>query len=227
MSYSVIIPVLNETSSLQSALVALQVARTQGAEIILVDGGSTDNTLMVARPLQGVLFDKLVHSEKGRAVQMNAGAAVASKPLLVFLHIDTTPDGACWQVLNKMPASDLVWGRFNVVLSGRHFLFRIIAAMMNMRSRFTGIVTGDQVLFISQTLFEKVGGFADMPIMEDVELSKRLRKTHWPVCATAVVKTSSRRWEKNGIVSTVCLMWCLRLAYFLGVSPHRLAKYYV
>lgn len=226
MSCSIIIPVLNEVNSLQNALAALQFSRSQGTEIILVDGGSVDGTLALAKQLQGSLFDKLVASEQGRSLQMNAGAAIARHQLLVFLHIDTTLDQACYRILAELSLQGQVWGRFDVRLSGRHFLFRVIEKMINLRSRITGVATGDQVLFISKPLFEAVGGFAELPLMEDIELAKRLRKICWPVCPRLTVKTSSRRWEESGILKTVCLMWCLRLAYFLGVPPQTLVKYY-
>jgi len=226
MAYSIIIPVLNEARALPDALKSLQIAREQGAEIILVDGGSTDNTQELAKQFEGKSFDKFAISRPGRAVQMNAGAAMASNPLLVFLHIDTFLDESCSRALSEYSKSQQIWGRFNVVLSGQHFLFRIIETMMNLRSRLTGVVTGDQVLFISRSFFHKVGGFEELPLMEDVELSKRLRKIQWPVSSSVLVETSSRRWEQYGILKVIFIMWGLRLAYFLGVSPDKLAAYY-
>jgi len=226
MAYSIIIPVLNEAKALPDALKKLQLARTQGAEIILVDGGSTDGTLELAKQLEGIRFDKFATSKPGRAAQMNVGAALANKPLLVFLHIDTNLDESCSRALNEYSKFERIWGRFDVVLSGQHFIFRIIETMMNLRSRLTGVVTGDQVLFISRTLFHKVDGFEELPLMEDIELSKRLRKIQWPVSSPVLVTTSSRRWEEYGILKVIFIMWGLRLAYFLGVSPDKLAGYY-
>ena len=226
MAYSIVIPVLNEARALPDALKTLQIARAQGAEIILVDGGSSDNTREFAKELEGISFDKFATSAPGRAVQMNVGAAMASNPLLVFLHIDTYLDESCCRALNRYSKSERIWGRFNVVLSGQHFLFRIIETMMNLRSRLTGVVTGDQVLFISRAFFHEVGGFEELPLMEDIELSKRLRKIQWPVSSSVLVKTSSRRWEQYGILKVIFIMWGLRLAYFLGVSPDKLAGYY-
>lgn len=208
------------------ALEALQLARQQGSEIILVDGGSSDNTLELAEALKGRKFDTLVKSERGRARQMNAGAKVAANPMLIFLHIDTLLAERCIEDLNSLSTLEQVWGFFHVSISGEKQAFRIIEKMMNFRSRLSGVATGDQAIFINKAFFEQVGGFADVPLMEDVELSKRLKKIHRPVVLSSVVYTSSRKWDEGGIFKTLCLMWSLRLAYFVGVSPARLVKFY-
>ncbi|MDT8428277.1 MAG: TIGR04283 family arsenosugar biosynthesis glycosyltransferase [Pseudomonadales bacterium] len=221
---SIIIPVLNEGGSLTRSLQQLQSWRAQGHEVIVVDGGSEDDTAQ----LGVALADKMVHSARGRARQMNAGAAEAAGDVLVFLHSDTLlPEGAAVQIQQALSHPRRCWGRFDLRLSGRHPAFRLIEFMINLRSRLSGVATGDQVIFVRSGLFRQLGGFPEIPLMEDVALSKTLRRIGWPCCLRSKVVTSSRRWENHGIVRTVVLMWRLRLAYFLGVSPDRLhAKYY-
>lgn len=219
---SVIIPALNEATTLKETLMPLQHWRKSGHEIILVDGGSEDDSQAIAAPL----VDVVLESEKGRAKQMNAGARVANGEILLFLHADThLPDGA-----DDMVQLALVrhrWGRFDVRLSGSHWLLRVVEHMMNWRSRMTGIATGDQALFLERMLFNELGGFPELPLMEDIALSKRLRQqVGRPACLKSPLTTSSRRWEENGILRTILLMWRLRLAYFLGISPHYLARQY-
>lgn len=219
---SIIIPALNEVATLESTLKPLQRWRKAGHELILVDGGSDDDTRGRAAPL----VDVLLESEAGRAQQMNRGARAARGEVLLFLHADTHLPGAAAAMVQQA-LEHYRWGRFDVRLSGGHWLLRLVERMMNWRSCFTGIATGDQAIFVERKLFEELGGFPELPLMEDVALSKRLkRRAGRPACLTQPLTTSSRRWEENGIVRTILLMWRLRLAYFLGVSPQRLARHY-
>jgi rSAM/selenodomain-associated transferase 2 len=223
MPLSIIIPVLNESECIEKNLDRLQPLRSSGVELILVDGGSTDNTISLS---EGKI-DKLVQSEPGRAIQMNAGANVASKNILLFLHIDTQiPKDVITIIQQALKNSTKKWGRFNVRLSGENVSFRVIEKFMNWRSCLTGIVTGDQTLLIERDMFNQVGGFPEIPLMEDVEFSKRMKHLSRPICLSEQVTTSSRRWETNGILRTVLMMWTFRLAYFFGVSPARLHKIY-
>lgn len=223
MRCSIIIPVLNEAEGITAFLAQLQKFRQVGHEIIIVDGGSADGTR--ERILQSV--DQLLETPAGRARQMNAGAEVAKGEVLVFLHADTfMPNTATQDIENALTTTSKVWGRFDVRLSGRQILFRVIEWMMNRRSCITGIATGDQVMFIKREVFTLSGGFDDVPLMEDVAMSKKLKIHSKPACLRTRVVTSSRRWEQNGIVRTIFLMWSLRLRYWLGTSPHVLARRY-
>ena len=223
MKVSIIVPVLNEAHHIASTLEALQGYRQQGAELIVVDGGSRDETPEIARPLS----DRLIQTEKGRALQMNAGANVAHGDVLLFLHADThLPEQSYLALHAAYEAGPVLWSRFNVRLSGHRFAFRIIEWFMNRRSCLTGIATGDQALAVRRELYQQVKGFPDIPLMEDVAMCKCLKQITRPLCLTESVETSSRRWEQNGVLRTMLLMWCLRLAYFLGMSPARLAEYY-
>jgi rSAM/selenodomain-associated transferase 2 len=220
---SIVIPVLNEARSLQAHLPLLQAAREAGHEVILVDGGSTDEGPALAAPL----VDKLVRSPAGRALQMNAGAAQASGDLLLFLHVDTRlPEGAIALLQQAFVQPAVQWGRFDVRLSGAHRAFRLIETMINLRSRVSGVATGDQALFLRAGLFHAIGGFPAIPLMEDVAITKTLRRLSRPLCLRERVTTSSRRWEQHGIVRTVLLMWWLRLLYVCGMSPARLRDMY-
>jgi rSAM/selenodomain-associated transferase 2 len=220
---SIIIPVLNEAEGISRTLSALQPFRAKGHEVIVVDGGSKDETPRLSRPLS----DQVIHSRRGRSRQMNDGARVASGEVLLFLHADTQlPDEADRLIAERLERDKKGWGHFDVRLSGGHPLLFLVGCLMNWRSRLTGIATGDQAMFVRRDLFEKTGGFPEVELMEDVALSKVLKKHGWPLCLKDPVKTSSRRWEKNGILRTVFLMWRLRLLYFLGLSPKRLARIY-
>jgi rSAM/selenodomain-associated transferase 2 len=226
VNVAIIMPVLNEAGAratvFEQHLQQLQSYRGGGNKLIIVDGGSNDNTFELAQRYA----DRVVQCDRGRAVQMNAGARHADADILLFLHADTLlPSHALEAVIHKISEGHH-WGRFNVRLSGDHFMFRIIESMMNLRSCITGIATGDQAVFVRRETFESVGGYPQQPLMEDVELSKRLRGLGWPACLQQQVVTSSRRWREFGIVRTVLLMWRLRLAYFLGVSAERLAEQY-
>jgi rSAM/selenodomain-associated transferase 2 len=221
---SIVIPVLDEEAEITDALAALAPLRARGVETIVVDGGSRDRTLALARPLA----DHVIQASRGRAVQMNAGAA-AAKPgdVLLFLHADTRlPADADRLVLEGIERSGRRWGRFDVRISGRHPLLRVVARLMNIRSRRTGIATGDQAIFVTRDWFDAVGGFPDIPLMEDVALSQALRRRGKPLCLRPCALTSGRRWEQKRVVRTIVLMWRLRLAYSLGAEPARLARRY-
>lgn len=221
MKLSIVIPVLNESATLVACLSQLQDLRCRGCELVLVDGGSTDGSQALAEPL----VDLLLTSEPGRARQMMSGANLCSGDTLLFLHADTClPDDA--DSLIQQALTDSNWGRFDVCLSGGHRAFLMIAWFMNHRSRLTGIATGDQAMFVRRLLFDQVGGFIDQPLMEDIELSKQLKKDSPPACVSTPIVTSSRRWEERGIMGTILLMWKLRLLYFFGVSAEKLAKLY-
>ncbi len=219
---SLIVPVLNEAATLPAALPHLRRWQDQGCEVIIVDGGSTDAT---HRVLQGSGITRLT-SSPGRARQQNAGAAAANGNLLVFLHVDTRlPDNA-FEAMQTALERGHEWGRFDVDIHGRSIWLPLIAAMMNRRSRLTGIATGDQALFVSRRRFDEVKGFPEQPLMEDIELSRRLRRLAPPACLRERVITSGRRWDQRGALRTIWLMWRLRWRYWRGESPHALARHY-
>ena len=219
---SIVVPVLDEAQTIGPALARLQPLRARGHEVIVVDGGSADATVALARPLS----DRILHAARGRASQMNAGAALAQGEVLLFLHADTwLPDGADRLILARLRARR-AWGRFDVHIRGEHPLLPIIAWAMNLRSRLTGVCTGDQGLFVERRVFVRVGGYPQIELMEDIALSKRLRRIARPLALAARVSTSGRRWEKHGVLRTMLLMWWLRLRYFLGASPARLQRIY-
>ena len=221
MSISIIIPTLNEEAAIKNLLQQLQACREQGHEVIVVDGGSSDKTVFIAEKFS----DNVICSESGRGVQMNKGASQSSNDILWFLHADTIiPRDAVEHIQQALDKYD--WGRFNVRLSGSNFLFRIIEKMMNLRSCLTGVATGDQGVFVKRKLFNSVDGYSSLPLMEDIDLSKKLKKVSKPVCLKQELTTSSRRWEKKGIIATVLLMWRLRFLYWLGVSANKLAAQY-
>lgn len=225
MSYlaSFIIPVLNEAECIESALIRLAPFRALGCEVIVVDGGSDDGGDVIAKPY----VDKLIDSLPGRALQMNTGAAQADSQRLLFLHIDTVIAAEPQLFMDLLAGNDdKPWGYCQVKLSAKPVVFRLIEWCMNLRSRLTHIPTGDQLLMFEKTFFEKHGGFANIPLMEDVEIAKRLRGDCRPYRLAAIVITSSRRWEDNGVVKTVAKMWWLRWLFFLRVSPATLARWY-
>jgi rSAM/selenodomain-associated transferase 2 len=223
MKISIIIPVKNEAENIGRLLCELQTYRDKGHQVIVVDGGSTDNTVMIAKPLS----DTLVQTLPGRSHQMNAGATLAQGEVLWFVHADSVlPKRADEHIINAVTTGTHTWGRFDVSLSGHQRLLRVVETMMNIRSRLTGIATGDQGIFINRKLFETAGGFPDQRLMEDVALSKILKRYQAPFCLNQKLETSSRRWEKNGIMRTIFLMWRLRLAYYIGVPADKLALYY-
>lgn len=220
---SIIMPVLNEEAGIAAALAALAPLRTLGAEVIVADGGSTDRTVALAQPR----CDRLIVAPRGRAAQMNAGAAASHGNVLLFLHADTElPVDADRLISDGLTRGSRAWGRFDIRIVGRHPLFPLIAAMMNLRSRATGIATGDQAIFVDKGAFAAVGGYPDIPLMEDIVLSRRLKRLSRPLCLGVQALTSGRRWEKHGVVRTILTMWRLRLAFFLGTAPDKLAARY-
>jgi rSAM/selenodomain-associated transferase 2 len=220
---SIIIPTLNEAAGIATALTALQALRGAGCEVIVADGGSNDRTVLIARSL----CDLLVNAPRGRGVQMNAGADAARGEVLLFLHADTLlPNGAHRMVIEGLADGAHAWGRFDVQLAGRHPLLGLVARLMNWRSRFTAIATGDQAMFVTRRAFAEAGRFPDIPLMEDVALSARLRRITRPLCLSAQVTTSGRRWDEYGLVHTILLMWRLRAAFFMGADPAALARAY-
>ena len=222
MKLSIVMPVLDEAAEIETALSALVPYRQRGVEVIVADGGSSDSTAERAR----VLADRVISAPQGRSLQMNAGAAAAQGDVLLFLHADTQlPENADGLVLDGLARSGSAWGRFNVRFDGGGLL-RVVAATMNLRSRLTGIATGDQALFVARAAFERVGGFPAIALMEDVALSARLKRVSRPLCLSARVTTSARRWRKHGTLRTVLLMWRLRLRFFLGADPAKLARVY-
>ncbi len=223
MKLSIIIPVLNEADDITDCLTALKPLRRNGHEVIVVDGGSNDETFSLAKPL---CDHCMVSNQRGRAAQMNAGAAVAKGDTLLFLHVDTRLPPEAEDVLIHNAGEGWFWGRFDVRLSGRHWLLRVVEAAMNLRSRVTGIATGDQVMFVSRSLFDRVEGFPEIPLMEDIAMSRTLKQLRPPHCLRHRVITSSRRWEEKGILRTILTMWKLRLMYFFGASPADIARRY-
>ncbi len=219
--FSIVMPVLNEELSIETCLTGLQEYRNQ-AEIIVVDGGSSDNTRALALPLA----DRVIPAERGRAKQMNAGAYYANGDILVFLHADTLLPANALTCINAHKGNQRLWGRFDIQLTGRHPIIKIVALSMNWRSRFTGISTGDQAIFVSKVLFDAVGGYPEIALMEDISLSQRLKRFASPVCLKEKVCSSARRWEQFGVFKTILLMWSLRLRFFFGADPAVLAKLY-
>ncbi|HYP02927.1 MAG TPA: TIGR04283 family arsenosugar biosynthesis glycosyltransferase [Cyanobium sp.] len=222
VTVSVIIPLLNEAAAVAAFSGHWQELRARGAELLLVDGGSEDGTV----PLIERAGFTVIRSARGRARQMNAGAARASGGILIFLHADTRlPEGAL-EMVRRSLRPPRCWGRFDVEIVGRQPMLAVVARCMNLRSRWSGIATGDQAIFLHRRVFDRVGGFPDQPLMEDVELSARLRSLAPPVCLKATVATSGRRWQAGGIGRTILLMWSLRFAYWLGVPAPALARLY-
>ncbi|MFG1313148.1 MULTISPECIES: TIGR04283 family arsenosugar biosynthesis glycosyltransferase [Hyphomicrobiales] len=220
---SIIIPALNEAAGIGETLNRLALCRAQGAEVIVVDGGSTDATMERVRA-QAV---RVIEVPPGRAVQMNAGARASRGALLLFLHADTAlPEEADTLLAAILRDDTKLWGRFDVRITGRHWMLRIVATMMNLRSRITGIATGDQAIFVRREVFEAAGGYPTIPLMEDIALTHRLNRFAKPVCLSARVMTSGRRWETHGVMRTIFLMWKLRLAYWAGADPRQLARRY-
>jgi len=224
---SVIIPVLDEESNLSHLRSYLQSIIGQGHEVIIVDGGSSDNTLKISHQIT----QQVIVSKAGRALQMNNGAAVANGDVLLFLHADTLlPENALQFVLALFQQKDCtretIWGHFDVRLSSNKYVYRIIEKLINLRSCLSSIATGDQAIFIEKNLFNRIHGYPEIALMEDIAISCQLKKISRAKCIKQKVVTSSRRWESNGVVKTVLLMWRLRLYYFFGRSPERLRQLY-
>lgn len=220
---SIIVPVLNEAAIIKEALARLEPLRERGAEVIIVDGGSGDGTPELAQPLA----DRVAAAPPGRARQMNEGAATARGDVLLFLHADTMlPEAADRLVAEALADPRRAWGRFDVQIAGRQRALALVATMMNWRSRLSGIATGDQAIFVRRAAFAAVGGFPDIPLMEDIALSRALKRLSRPSCIGSQVTTSGRRWEQQGVARTILLMWRLRLAYSFGADPAKLASRY-
>ena len=223
MRLSIVIPMLNEAAQLPDLFAHLLPICRGGCEVVFADGGSSDGSVELAE----VGGFRVVQSERGRARQMNAGAAASKGEVLLFLHADTRlPPTALHHIERSLADGKHVWGRFDVCISGRAFMLRVIARLMNWRSCLTGIATGDQAMFVRREVFERVQGFPQQPLMEDVELSKRLKKFSRPACIHHCVTTSGRRWESRGVWRTILLMWRLRWAYWRGADAQTLAGLY-
>jgi rSAM/selenodomain-associated transferase 2 len=218
---TIVVPVLNEAAIIVGALRALAPLRARGAELILVDSGSSDGTPRLAAPFA----DHVLNAPRGRGAPLNAGAALGTGGAFLFLHADTmlpeNADGLIAAALTRHP-----WGRFDLRIAGRHPFLAVVARMINRRSRLTGIASGDQAIFVTREAFAAVGGFPELPLMEDIAMSRRLKRLSRPACIATPVITSGRRWEHHGLWRTIMLMWRLRLAYYLGAEPARLARHY-
>ena len=220
---SIVIPALNEAVDIPATLAPLQTMRTRGVEVILVDGGSNDQTKQIALPS----VDRVIDGVRGRARQMNVGARESKGDMLLFLHADSIlPIDADTSIVAALRTSSRTWGRFDVTIEGAHFFLPVVAWFMNHRSRLTGIATGDQGLFMTRDAFTAAGGFAEIPLMEDVALCAMLKKNGAPICLAQTIATSGRRWEKHGVWRTIFLMWRIRLAYFFGADPVKLHRTY-
>ena len=223
LKLSIIIPMLNEAAQLPDLFAHLMPMQRAGCEIIFTDGGSRDGSAYLAE----VAGFTVVNAPCGRAVQMNAGAAIATGGVLLFLHADTRlPHGALHHIAQALQDGVHQWGRFDVCITGRAFMLRVVAQMMNWRSCLSGIATGDQAMFVRRAVFEQLRGFPEQPLMEDIELSKHLKEISRPACLTQCVTTSGRRWETRGIWRTILLMWRLRWDYWRGVDAQTLAGLY-
>jgi rSAM/selenodomain-associated transferase 2 len=219
---SIVIPVLNESGGIVQTLERLQEFRARGAEIIVVDGGSEDDTVRLALPLA----DCVTAAARGRGEQMNGGARKASGGVLLFLHADTQLPPSAADLIAAAIAGGARWGRFDVRIDGSSGAMALVAFMMNWRSRLTGIATGDQAIFLTREAFQACGGFPAIPLMEDIVFSRALRRVARPACLRQKVTTSGRRWEKHGLLRTILKMWWLRLRFHFGASPDDLAREY-
>ena len=228
MSIAVIIPVLNEEEALPFLFKGLFPLNCD--EIILVDGGSQDRTVEVAKTFLEPpkhSHHQIISGPKGRAAQMNEGAAHATTDILLFLHADTQlPHNAKNVIEQALSSLQAVGGRFDVRFPQDQGYAWVVSRMMNHRSRLSGMCTGDQAIFVRRSVFESMGGFADIPLMEDLEFSRRLKQKGTVVALKDTVITSFRRWEQQGPLQTIVQMWTLRFLYWLGWDPQRLHRYY-
>lgn len=219
---SIIVPVLNEASGIVAAMENLQGFRVAGTEVIVVDGSSDDETIHLASPLA----DQIVLAPRGRARQMNLGAAMATGDVFLFVHADTRLPAQADRLVMAKLAQGYDWGRFDVNIEGASRLFPIIAGLMNLRSRITGIATGDQAIFVRRSTFEEAGGFPPIPLMEDISFSAHMCRHGRPGCVPEKLTTSGRRWEKHGVLQTILKMWWMRLRFYFGANPKKLAMEY-
>jgi rSAM/selenodomain-associated transferase 2 len=226
MKFSIVCPVFNEALTLPGLIkhfAALKETANQDFELVFVDGGSTDDTTALIEKAGY----RAITSPKGRAWQMNAGAAQTTAEILLFLHADTQlPDDALAEITSSL-VGNICWGRFDVRIAGKSWMLAVVSRMMNWRSRLTGIATGDQAMFMTRAAFQAIGGFPEQALMEDIEASHRLRRLSRPACIASPVITSGRRWETRGVWTTIMLMWWLRWSYWRGQSPQRLAELYL
>lgn len=223
MKLAIVIPVLNERFAIAETLAQLQPLRARGVRVLVVDGGSHDGTAERARPL----VDEVVRAERGRARQMNAGARHAgAADVLLFLHADTCLPPDADRAIADALARGARWGRFAAQIEGRSPLLRWVSRLMNIRSRLSGICTGDQAIFVARDFFDALGGYPEQPLMEDIEFSRRARRRAWPAALDSAVVTSGRRWERHGVCRTIVQMWSLRWRYWRGVDPDVLARDY-
>lgn len=219
---SIVIPVLNESERIVLFLESLQRFRRMGAEVVVVDGGSADDTVRLAAGYA----DFILATRGGRGIQMNAGAATASGRVLLFLHADTELPPGALDAIGRACDDGAVWGRFDVTIEGASRGLGMVAFMMNWRSRWSGIATGDQAIFVAREAFGRAGGFPEIPLMEDLVFSRRMRTISRPVCLRDKVTTSGRRWDKHGLLRTIWMMWRLRMKFHFGASPDDLAREY-
>jgi len=232
LNISIIIPILNEADNLPELIAHIVHLDPAPQQVILVDGGSLDGSVAIANSVlksietaQSITDWHIIESTVGRAQQMNAGAMLATGDVLLFLHADTElPADAIDNVQQAIAQYD--WGRFDVRLDSREPLLKIVGLMINQRSRLMSIATGDQAIFIKKSIFEQIGGYPDQPLMEDIELCKRLKKIARPACLKSKVTTSARRWQQHGTWRTIFLMWHLRFDYWCRVSPDVLKQRY-
>lgn len=225
-SVGVIVPVLNEAATIDACVQELLNNHHQLSEIVIADGGSTDGTLDVLAGYASEEKVTLVRTGHGRGQQMNAGALCCNADILLFLHADTRLPVRAAEIIGKSITSGNEWGRFDVVLDDPRFVFRIIETLMNLRSCISGICTGDQAMYVRRDVFQLLGGFENIPLMEDIEISRRLCWFGNPACIHEKVTASARRWQRLGVLRTVGQMWWLRLLYWLGRSPQKLVRNY-
>ncbi|MBL8513199.1 MAG: TIGR04283 family arsenosugar biosynthesis glycosyltransferase [Betaproteobacteria bacterium] len=219
---SIIVPSLNEAAHIAATLAPLQAMRARGVEVIVADGGSNDETKTLAQPLA----DRVIDAPRGRARQMNAGAKASTGNVLLFLHADSRLSPNAGNDIAIATQRGARWGRFDVSITGTSAMFPVIAWFINHRSRWSGIATGDQGLFVARDVFDALGGFPDQPLMEDIEFCKRAKRFGAPACLDVRIETSGRRWEKHGVFNTIVLMWALRARYFFGEAPESLHRAY-